>query len=200
MNEINSLRVIRVKSGYCWINRLGRPSRLCPLLGIANSKILVDLVADCLQLTLLELADLDPAPALGGTDKCGIHQLQNGALAKAMRDDLGASPLLAEQPLEQIGGADRPAVAERKLQMRDARREVVIEAGYRRVKIPTVGRRNVVAQQARQRRRGRLVARRSAGLELRPDVLGHFALQVAHLVRQAALAQTSAAGIPRWHG
>ena len=72
----------------------------------------------------------------------------------------------------QIGGADRPAVAERKLQMRDARREVVIEAGYRRGQIPTVGRRNVVAQQARQRRRGRLVARRSAGLELRPDILG----------------------------
>jgi hypothetical protein len=83
-------------------------------------------------LTLLELADLDPAPALGGTDECGIHQLQNGALAKGMRDDLGASPLLAEQPLEQIGGADRPAVAERKLQMREARREVGIEAGCRR--------------------------------------------------------------------
>jgi len=49
-----------------------------------------------------------------------------------MRDDLGASPLLAEQPLEQIGGADRPAVAERKLQMREARREVGIEAGCRR--------------------------------------------------------------------
>jgi len=37
-----------------------------------------------------------------------------------VRDDLGAPPFLAEQPLEQIGGADRPAMAEREAQVRDA--------------------------------------------------------------------------------
>src|SRR6516164_4164226 len=91
--------------GWGWVDRSAR------CWGIAGSKILVDLVSDCLQLTLLELADLDPAPALGRTDECGIHQLQNGPLAKGMRDHLGAPPFLAEQPLEQIGGADRPAYA-----------------------------------------------------------------------------------------
>jgi len=37
-----------------------------------------------------------------------------------VRDDLGAPPFLAEQPLEQIGGADRPAMAEREAKVRDA--------------------------------------------------------------------------------
>jgi hypothetical protein len=36
---------------------------------------------------------------------------------------------------------------------------------------------------------GRLIAGRGARLELQLDVLGHFALQVAHLVRQAAPAK-----------
>src|ERR1700730_17452004 len=54
---------------------------------------------------------------------------------------------------------------------------------------PGLGRCNVVAQQARQDRRGRFVAGRTAGLVLRPEILGHFALQVSHLVRQAALAE-----------
>ena len=80
---------------------------------------------------MLELAELDPAPALGRTDQSGIHQLQNGTLAKGMRDHLGAPPRLAKQPLEEIGGADRAAVAERKLEMRDARLEVVIQTGHR---------------------------------------------------------------------
>src|SRR6516165_1804216 len=78
--------------GWGWVDRSAR------CWGIAGSKILVDLVSDCLQLTLLELADLDPAPAPGRTDECGIHQLQNGPLAKGMRDHLGAPPFLAEQP------------------------------------------------------------------------------------------------------
>jgi len=80
-------------------------------------------------------------------------------------------------------------MAKRETQMRDARLEVIVETRHRRWQILGVGRCNVVAQQARQRGRGRLVAGRSAGLELRPDVLGHYALQVSHLVRQAALAQ-----------
>ena len=37
--------------------------------------------------------------------------------AESMRDDLGAPPLLAKQPLQEIGGADRPAMAEREAQM-----------------------------------------------------------------------------------
>src|SRR5580704_17303272 len=104
-----------------------------------------------------------------------------------MRDDLGAPALLAKQSLEQIGGADHPAMAERETQMRNARLEVVIETRHRRGQVPGVSCRDVVAQQTRQRRRSRLVTGRGARLELRPDVVWHLALQVSHLVRQAAL-------------
>src|ERR1700675_4956886 len=105
-----------------------------------------------------------------------------------MWDHLGAPARLAEQPLEQIGSADRPTMAKRETQMRDARLQVVVETANRRGQIPGVGRRDVVAQQACERWGGRLVTGRGARLELRPDVLGHLALQVSHLVRQAALA------------
>lgn len=44
-------------------------------------------------------------------------------------------------------------MAEREAQIRDARLEVVVETGYRRWQIFGVGRHDIVAQQARQRRR-----------------------------------------------
>ena len=40
---------------------------------------------------------------LGGADQRGLDELQDGALAKGMRDHLGAPARLTEQPLEQIG-------------------------------------------------------------------------------------------------
>ena len=95
--------------------------------GIAGSKISVDLIADCLQLTLLELGDADAAPAFGGADECGVDKLQDGALAKGMRDDFGAPARLAEQSLEQIGGADRSPMGERETQMCNAGLEVVVQ-------------------------------------------------------------------------
>ena len=80
--------------------RLGRSDRRC----IAGGEVFVDLLADCFDLTLSELADADAAPAFGSTDQCRIHQLQDGAFTKGMRDHLGAPPLLAKQPLQEIGG------------------------------------------------------------------------------------------------
>ena len=62
--------------------------------------MLVDLVADCFQLTPLELGDPDPAPAFSGANERGIDELQDGALAKGMRDYFGAPARLAEQALE----------------------------------------------------------------------------------------------------
>jgi len=94
-----------------------------------RSEVLVDFLADCLQLALLELGDPDPAPALSRANERGVHQLQDGTLAKGMRDHLGAPPFLAEQPLEQIGGADCSTMAKRETQMCDARLEVVVETG-----------------------------------------------------------------------
>jgi len=43
--------------------------------GIALSEVLVDLVADYLQLTLLELGNADAAPALGGANERGVDEL-----------------------------------------------------------------------------------------------------------------------------
>ena len=96
--------------------RLGRSGRR----GIAGGKVFVDFLLDCPELTLLELGDAQAAPAFGGTDQRRINQLQDGALAESMGDHFGAPPLLAKQPLQQIGGTDRPAMAEREAQVRDA--------------------------------------------------------------------------------
>ena len=143
---------------------------------IARGEIVVDFVAYCRQLAALELGNADAAPSFGGANERGVDQLQDSALAKGMRDHLGASAGLAKQSLEQIGGADHPAMAEREAQMRNARLKVVVETRHRRGQVLAVGRREVVAQQARQCWRGRLVASRGAHLELRPDVFGHLAL------------------------
>src|SRR6516162_8664372 len=108
--------------------RLGRGVWQC----ITGGEVLVDLLTDCLELALFELGDADAAPAFGGADQCRIDQLQDGALAEGMRDHLGAPPLLAKQPLQQVGGANRPAVAEWETQLRDAGLEIILEAGLPR--------------------------------------------------------------------
>jgi hypothetical protein len=58
---------------------------------MAGSKIFVDLVTDCLQLTLLELANADATPTFDGADERGVDELQDGASAKGMRDDFGCA-------------------------------------------------------------------------------------------------------------
>jgi hypothetical protein len=45
---------------------------------------------------------------------------------KASGDDLGAPPLLTEQPLEHVGGADRAPMREWEAQMDNARFKVVL--------------------------------------------------------------------------
>jgi hypothetical protein len=63
----------------------------------------VELVANGIELTLLELGYPDATPALAGTDQSGIHQLQNSTLAEGMRNDLGAPAFLTKQPFEKVG-------------------------------------------------------------------------------------------------
>jgi hypothetical protein len=76
--------------------------------GIACCKIPVDLRSDCLQLPLFKPSYADAAPALGGANERDIDELQDGPLAKGMRNDFGALTGFAEQSLEQVGGADGP--------------------------------------------------------------------------------------------
>jgi hypothetical protein len=77
----------------------------------------IELLADRAQLTLLELADGEAAPAVGGPDDRGVHELQHGALTEGMRDDLGSPALLEKEPLEQVGRADDAPMAEREAEV-----------------------------------------------------------------------------------
>lgn len=78
------------------------------------------------QLAAFKFGHAQAAPALGGADQCGIHQLEHRALAESVWDDLGAPPFLTEQPLEHVGGADRPPMREWEAQMGNARFKVVL--------------------------------------------------------------------------
>jgi hypothetical protein len=97
------------------------------------------LFADGPELALLELTDRDPAPAIRGADHRRVHQLEHGPLAQGLRDDLGAPPLLEEQPLEEIGRPDDLAVAEREAEMSNARHIVRETATLRRLREKRTG-------------------------------------------------------------
>jgi len=62
----------------------------------------VEFVTNGDQLSALEFGHAQAAPAFSRSDQSGVHQLEHGALAECVGDDLGASPLLAEWPLEQM--------------------------------------------------------------------------------------------------
>ena len=66
---------------------------------MAPGEVGVDLVADCLQLTLVALGHADAAPALSGANERGIHQLLDTRPPKASGMTL-VPTLLAEQSLE----------------------------------------------------------------------------------------------------
>jgi hypothetical protein len=108
-------------------------------MGIARRELVIELAADCLHLTVLELGNLDTAPALGGTNERAYISFKTAVSPQACGISLVAPARFAEQPLEQIGCADRPATAERETQIGDARLEVVVETCHRRRQIPTVG-------------------------------------------------------------
>ena len=102
--------------------------------GIVGGNVFVDFLADCPELTLLELADLDATLAFGGANECGVNQLQDGACAQGMRDDprrrAGTAPNQSkgeEQTMRRMIGMDihRTEGFGRSLGKED---EVVIEA------------------------------------------------------------------------
>src|SRR5262249_60779801 len=74
----------------------------------------IELVTNSNQLAAFEFGHAQAAPAFGRADQCGIHELEHRAHAERMRDHLGASPFLTEQPLKQVGRTNRTSVRERK--------------------------------------------------------------------------------------
>jgi hypothetical protein len=54
----------------------------------------IEFLAKGPQLAVLELADLDRAPAIGGPDNSGVHQLQDRPFAEGVRNDLGPAAML----------------------------------------------------------------------------------------------------------
>jgi hypothetical protein len=107
----------------------------------------IELLSNRFQLSLLELADGDPTPAVSRSDHRGVHQFQYRPLAEGVRDDLRPPALLEEEALEEIRSPDHLAVAEREAQMRDAGFEVVLEALDHRRQVAPVGLHEVLAQQ-----------------------------------------------------
>ena len=80
----------------------------------------IELLADRPELTLLELAHREAAPPVGRPDDGRVHELQHGTLAEGVRDDLGATALFEEEPLEQVGGTDNAPMAEREAEVGEA--------------------------------------------------------------------------------
>jgi len=67
-------------------------------------------MAQGVELAPLEGGDPDRAPTFGGAEYRAEHQLEHRLLAEGVGDDLQSEPFLDEQSLEEVGGADRPAV------------------------------------------------------------------------------------------
>src|SRR5437867_68248 len=149
----------------------------------------IELLADRAQLTLLKLPDGEATPAVGRPDDGGVHELEHGALPEGVRDDLRAPTLLEKEPLEQVRRADHPPVAEREAQVGDAGVEVVTEALHHRRQLALIGRHEVVAEHAGERRRRRLVAAAGPQRDLWPLALRRFAAEIAHPMDEAPLAK-----------
>ena len=98
----------------------------------------IELLADRPELTLLELAHREAAPPVGRPDDGRVHELQHGTLAEGVRDDLGATALFEEEPLEQVGGTDNAPMAERETEVGDAGVEIVDEALDHRGQLATI--------------------------------------------------------------
>ena len=97
---------------------------------------------------MLELPDLDAAPAIGRADDGGVHQLQHRPFAEGMRNDLRPPALFEEEALEEIRGADHPTMTQREAEVRDARVEVVLEALHDGRQLTLVSGHEILAEHA----------------------------------------------------
>src|SRR5262245_52318161 len=148
----------------------------------------IELFSHRSHLSTFELGDFDSTPTLGSADERAEHQLQNSSLTKGVGNDLEAAALLDEQALKQIRRADRPAMGHRELKVCDTGLEVVHETCDAAFLLPAVIGDNAGRELARDRAARRLVGRLYTCLELRPHILRHLGCQIAHTMRQAALA------------
>lgn len=96
--------------------------------------------------------------------------------------------LLDEQAFKQVRRADSPPMRYGEAQVRNAGFEVVYEACDCTVLIPAVIGHDAGCKLACNRAARLLVGRLHAHLEVRPDILRHLGCQIAHPMRQAALA------------
>ena len=95
----------------------------------------------CFTDPLRFVADVTPGRASSGPplsfrsiDQHGEDQRQVACLGSESQNDFGAASTLAEEPFEQIGGADAHAVHQRKLQGRESLLEILLQALHRRWK------------------------------------------------------------------
>ena len=115
-----------------------------------------ELFPHALQLAVLELADSDAPPGVGGPDHRGVHELQHRPLAEKRVNGLGSPPLLFEMPLQEVGGGDDLAHTGWTREMRETRLEIRAKAPYGRGIRFLVALDPIIPQHSRQRRGGRL--------------------------------------------
>ena len=150
--------------------------------------IVVELLAEGVQLPSLEGRDLVRAPTFGSADHRADHELHHRLLAEGVGDDPQAPPLFDKQPLEEVGVANRPAKRNRQPQMGDAGLEVVPYAGDRTRQFGLVVVGDALGQVACDRPAWCLVGRLDPGLEFRPLIVAELGREIAHARGQPALA------------
>jgi len=83
------------------------------------------------ELVAFQVADRDPAPAVGGADHGRVDQLHGRLLVAEAVDHLGAAAFLDEGAFGQVGGADPDAVPHQHPVNREQGFAVVLEAAHR---------------------------------------------------------------------
>jgi hypothetical protein len=116
----------------------------------------IEFLTDRAQLTLLELTDDKATPPIGRPDDGRVQELQHGALAEGVRDDLGAASLFEEQPLQEVRPPDDSPMAEREAEVGDAGVEVFAEVLHHRRPLALASGHEVVAEHRGKRGRGHL--------------------------------------------
>lgn len=138
-----------------------------------------------------EVGDRHPLPGAAGALKRRIHQFQDGAFAKRVRDGMAAAAFLQKQSLQQIGRAGRAPVRHGQAHRGDACRNIILETFYAAgqlvgVRVPTF----FGGQLGDLLARGVIGGQRH-GLHLAPPFGRHLRFKVSELVREAVLAQVT---------
>ena len=116
------------------------------------------------------------------------HELEHRLLAEAIGNDFQPPPFFDEQPFEEVRPCET-TMRDRQAQVRDAGLEIVLETGERTGQDVGVIGAEAGRQLSGDRARGRLIAGGDPRLEFGPRIGRDLGCEVAHPMRQTALAR-----------